>query len=295
MTEPPDPIQKRRRLRNMMLRILLYFACLPLALGALLVIFQNKLMYFASRYPETLKPGGRGAERFHPFASAEGKTQWGYLIEPGRDGKQPQGKPSFYLVFGGNASTAMGLAPLFEALAHETGCGFFLADFRGYGFNDGSPTEPGITADALAAYDALEKEGRFKDGAGLIGISLGGGAAFAVAEMRPVARLLTISTFTSMNEMVREVYFRPLDRFCWNRWPNERRLREIAGRGEQDRPREIIVMHGTHDELIPVAMGKRLAAAAPGLARFIPIERAGHNDALDSGYKSVLEVLSANP
>ena len=52
--------------------------------------------------------------------------------------------PAFYLVFVGNGSTAAELVDSFETLAEETGRGFFIADYRGYGFNDGRPTEASL-------------------------------------------------------------------------------------------------------------------------------------------------------
>jgi fermentation-respiration switch protein FrsA (DUF1100 family) len=45
----------------------------------------------------------------------------------------------------------------------------------------------------------------------------------------------------------------------------------------------VLVLHGTHDRLVPLEMGKRVAAAAPGPVELVLIEGAGHNDTYDIG------------
>jgi fermentation-respiration switch protein FrsA (DUF1100 family) len=45
----------------------------------------------------------------------------------------------------------------------------------------------------------------------------------------------------------------------------------------------VLVLHGTHDRLVPLEMGKRVAEAAPGPVELVLIEGAGHNDTYDIG------------
>jgi len=283
-------------------RVLLFGIILGfVVLGCLPVIFQNKMIYFPQRYERSFRPGGPGLEKFQSYTTADGREQWGYLIEPApaepgppahpRGDEIPESNPAnnapaprprFYLVFNGNASTAMGLADFYERLAQETGCGFFIPDYRGYGFNDGRPTESNLVADVLGAYDSMEKAGRFSGGVGVIGQSLGGAAAFAVAEQRRVDRIITLSTFTSIDAMARETVFWPIYHFCFNHWPNDQRLEEILSRPEGERPRDIILFHGRRDEIIPFKMGERLAAIGGEQVTFIPLDGAhppGRRDA----------------
>ena len=44
-----------------------------------------------------------------------------------------------------------------------------------------------------------------------------------------------------------------------------------------------LVFHGTADRLAPLAMGRRVVAAAPGPAELVLIQGAGHNDTYDLG------------
>lgn len=261
------------------------------ALGLLAVLFQNKMIYFPSRYGSRLEPGVGEGEAFHAYRTNDGHKQWGYLIEPGRvsgghGGSDRNGNPEsnpapgprFYLVFNGNASTALDVAPFFETLAGRTGCGFFIADYRGYGFNGGRPNESHVVADALSAYDSMKEEGRLGGGVGVIGHSLGAGAAFALALERDVDRLITLSAFTSIDAMARRIVPWPLYLFLLDHYPNDRRLAELLEREPNRRPDEIVLMHGRRDEVIPFSMGERLAEIAGERARFIAYDEAHHND-----------------
>jgi fermentation-respiration switch protein FrsA (DUF1100 family) len=53
----------------------------------------------------------------------------------------------------------------------------------------------------------------------------------------------------------------------------------------------ILIVHGTLDEVVPLAMGQQLFAAAPDPKRFYPIEGAGHNNLLEVGGERYLESL----
>lgn len=274
-------------------------ACLVVLFGALIagaipVLFQNWLIYRPLRYPKFLTPQSEGYESFHPYETAGGAEQWGYLIEPGSrsargttgngDGESTTAthaiaaRPNFYLVFNGNATTALMNAGMYETLAQRTGCGFFIVDYRGFGFNAGGPDERGIVNDAIGAYDTLESEGRFDGGVGVIGQSLGGGAALVLTAERAVDRLILISTFTSMDAMVRRAVPWPLYVFNRSHFPNEQRLSDLTTRGAGQRPREIYLLHGRADELIPFSMGEALAEAGGPAVTFIPIDAATHFD-----------------
>lgn len=235
---------------------------------------QNSLIYFPGRYEDGWKPGEGRTSRFRPYQTAKGQPRWGCLIEATKPGPAS----NFYIVFGGNASRALEFQPYFEEMARRTGRGFFIVDYTGYGFNDGSPSEPALVADALGAYDTMKAEGRLEAGVGVFGVSLGGAAAFALASARPVDDLIVLSTFTTMDDMARLKMGWPICLLCANHWPNLARIAELAARPPESRPRRITLFHGKLDEIIPFSMGERLAAASRGWATFIPVEGAHHPD-----------------
>jgi fermentation-respiration switch protein FrsA (DUF1100 family) len=47
-----------------------------------------------------------------------------------------------------------------------------------------------------------------------------------------------------------------------------------------------LIFHGTADMLVPITMGRDVAAAAAGPVEFVMIEGAGHNDTYDMGGKA---------
>lgn len=279
--------------------LLAIFACALLFFSGR---FQDSMTYFPARYDPSKRPGEGSHENFRPYTAADGRQHWGYLIEPSIPGDSPESeipRPGFYIVFGGNASTAIGGAPFFENLASRTGCGFFLVDYRGYGFNEGRPGESGLISDAVGAYDTLKADGHFEDaggvGIGVIGTSLGGAVALALAQKRPVDSLILISTFTSIREMAREVVLWPIYLIARNRWQSERRLQEIVSRPPDERPRQIWLFHGRRDEVIPYRMGEQLAATAGDAATFIPLDRAAHNDAESYALPDLEKILRGVP
>ncbi|MBI3736652.1 alpha/beta hydrolase [Candidatus Sumerlaeota bacterium] len=272
--------------------VLLYGLIGLLLIAPLPVIFQNKLIYFPYRYDPAFKPGEGRLKDFHPYTTLDGRKQWGILIEPApASDSRRRPSPLFYLAFNGNASSAMDMADFYEELARRTGCGFFVVDYRGYGFNDGKPSEVGLTADALGTYDTMQQEGHFANGVGVIGHSLGGGAAFAVAEKRPVSAIITMSTFTSMDDVAKKTVFWPYPHFLWNHWPNDRRLVEILARPDAERPARIVLFHAENDEIIPIEIGRKLASNGGDAVQFIPLKGATHNDVHEFAIEKIVQIL----
>lgn len=251
---------------------------------------QDRMIYFPERYPEGARIEGRHLYNKHPKLG----DQYGILIEPG-PGRPPTdgGSPKFYLVFNGNAATAAGVAPFFRDLSRATGCSFLLVDYRGYGFNEGRLSEAGVTQDILAAYDTMQGEGRLAGGVGVIGHSLGGAAAIALAGHRPVDRLVVLSTFTSIDAMAREVLPWPIHHLAVNQWPNDERLAGLVRRPASERPAMIALLHGRRDEVVPFRMGEELAKVAGNAVRFVPVADAHHNDIFEHSWAELAALLSA--
>lgn len=277
----PRAVKTGRRRRRLGLFLLAVALLLLLALGRPLLM-QDEFMYFPRRYASAPPRPGSPSLPFAPYTTADGRTQWGYRIEPPPGAPAvPEGLPAFYLVFYGNASLAEEMAPVFDVLARETGCGFFIVDYRGYGFNEGKPSERGMTDDAIGAYDTLKSQGDLDHGAGVIGHSMGAAAALALAEARPVDRLALLSPFTSVRALARAIMPWPLAQLARNDWPNDRRLAAILHRPAGERPAAIGLIHGERDEIIPASMSRTLAALPGGGLELKVYDRAMHNDIFD--------------
>ncbi|MBX3273163.1 MAG: alpha/beta hydrolase [Sandaracinaceae bacterium] len=147
------------------------------------------------------------------------------------------------------------------------GLSVVLPEYRGYGRSAGDPSEARIAADLAAAHALVVRDPRV-DAARLVyhGRSLGGGAVGTLLDAHPPRALILESTFTSVTDVARGMGvpgFVIADPF-----PLLERL------GRYDGP--VLVMHGTRDEVIPTAHGRRLAASHPRAE--LVLYDCGHND-----------------
>ncbi|NNL65708.1 MAG: alpha/beta fold hydrolase [Myxococcales bacterium] len=147
------------------------------------------------------------------------------------------------------------------------GVAVLLLEYPGYGRSGGSPSRSSITQAIVAAYDRLAARPDVDaDRIVAYGRSLGGAAACALAAERPLAALVLESSFTSVRAMARRFgLFGPLVRDPFDN------LGPVAG---FEGP--VLVVHGEQDEIIPVAHGRALAAAAE--AAELHVLACGHND-----------------
>ncbi|MEW7979455.1 MAG: alpha/beta hydrolase [Candidatus Sedimenticola endophacoides] len=156
-------------------------------------------------------------------------------------------------------------------LFHELGLSVLIFDYRGFGRSEGVPGEEGTYLDALAAWTYLsETRGLPAHSIILFGRSLGGAVAAELATQARAGGLVLESTFTSVPDLASELYpwlpVRLLSRFRYDT------LNRI---GTIDTP--LMILHSRDDELIPIAHGERLFAAARAPKRFVPL-RGGHNN-----------------
>ena len=145
------------------------------------------------------------------------------------------------------------------------GFGVLLVEYPGYGRSGGSPNERSITAAVVAAFDYLSSQPRVDAGRIVAyGRSIGGGAACALAAVRPVAALVLESSFTRLADLMPPFVPRAL---MLDRFDN---LAVVAAGGAP-----VLVLHGERDRIIPYAHGRALAQAAGTT----PVRMAcGHND-----------------
>ena len=65
----------------------------------------------------------------------------------------------------------------------------------------------------------------------------------------------------------------PLGFLVWHRFDNSARLTELEARGSG----QVTILHGSDDEVIPIPMGRALAAQHFRIVRFIEIPGGRHN------------------
>ncbi|MBV8141116.1 MAG: hypothetical protein JOZ60_03630, partial [Verrucomicrobia bacterium] len=110
---------------------------------------------------------------------------------------------------------------------------------------------------------------------GVVGHSLGGAAALQFAAKNPVRKILALSTFTTMDDMVRTQICIPLGHLLRHRFDNIASLKTILSQSEIP---EIEIIHGQADEIIPAKMGRALAHLDPNRIKFSEVAGVRHNE-----------------
>jgi fermentation-respiration switch protein FrsA (DUF1100 family) len=104
-----------------------------------------------------------------------------------------------------------------------------------------------------------------------------------VAATHPVAGLVLESPFTNAREMSRR-HYAPFPGFLLRlQLDNLDAIRRVRC--------PVLVFHGTDDRLVPLEMGRRVAATAPGPVELVLIEGAGHNDTYAIGGREYRDKL----
>jgi len=88
-------------------------------------------------------------------------------------------------------------------------------------------------------------------------------------------------------DMSRRVTGLPLGFLVWHRFDNSARLAELANHG----PGHFLILHGSSDEVIPVAMSHQLANRFPALIKFQEIADGMHNTIQDTNATDLARAL----
>ena len=264
----------------------------PLAVCLLLVGCQGSIIYHprsASGQDLLRQSGGRGELIRYITDQGEQTALW----LPPRSGGEPR---SLWLMCGGNGALASDYVTLVDRFP-DPEAGFLFVDYPGYGPNPGAPNPERIAAATTAAVDSLCARWSWDAAAqrqrlAVFGHSLGAAAALQYAAAHPVRRVVLVAPFTSMLDMARRVVGWPLNQVLTHRFDNRARLDEVA---TQTPPPVVTILHGTQDEVIPVAMGRELAAAHPALVTWIEVPGADHNGIISTHEVLIQRAMDGRP
>jgi pimeloyl-ACP methyl ester carboxylesterase len=175
----------------------------------------------------------------------------------------------------GNAGNASHRLPNAGLLA-ELGAHVLLLDYRGYGQSEGRPSEAGVYADARAGWrELVEVEGLPEQRVVLFGRSLGGAVAVHLAHERRVGGVILESTFSSLEDAGRRM-LGPLG--AWlarGRFDSASKIARVGA--------PLLFFHGDRDDVVDLALGRRLFERAPEPKEFELLPGAGHNDTVAVG------------
>lgn len=262
-----------RRARLWTLRIVALVLLLIFAAVAMLFFQQHSLLYHPRPYDSThpvLLPADAVELRYGTGAG----QQTAFYLPRGAERNPPA---RLWVAFGGNASLALEWLGLI-ARDPDPSNAYLLVDYPGYGKSEGRAT---IAANRAAADGALEalanhlgvEKSELEPRLNIIGHSFGAAVALDFAVRHRPRRIVLVAPFSTLREEGALVVGEWLSYLLVENYDNRVRLKELSERSELPR---IAIFHGTKDDIIPIAMGRDLAAAHPAMVQFFPVAGGDH-------------------
>jgi hypothetical protein len=240
-----------RRVKHVFLTTFVLVAILYAGLCGALFTFQRSLIYFPQ-------------PRSNPTASTLMilRTAAGTALVSAH----ANSGPGALIYFGGNAEDVSQAMPDFAAAFPDRA--IYLLHYPGYGGSPGTPSEQTIFAEAMALYEQVRKQ---HQNIIVIGRSLGSGVAVHLASLRPVARLVLVTPYDSLQEIAAHHYpYFPI------RWLLRDKFESWKYAPQVTAPTRLIVAED--DEVIPRASSDRLRTCfKDGIASYFVIPNVGHN------------------
>ena len=231
-------------------------------------------MYFAQTwllFPAVLAGAGQVELPAPPqrleVKTPDGETLVGVRI-PSVDSKT-EGAATL-LGFGGNAMSADNMALTLHWLFPHRDVVVF--SYRGYGPSTGKPSARAVLSDSLTILDRLQ-QARASQDIVAVGFSLGSAIAAYAARHRPVAGLILVTPFDSLEALARDLYWwAPVRLLLRHQMPTIEFVRGSLA------PTALIIAE--HDKIVPARRSAPLRRAASNLVFQRTID-AGHNDIYD--------------
>jgi uncharacterized protein len=184
-------------------------------------------------------------------------------------GKTGEGR-STLIGFGGNAWNAKTTAALLHRLFPD--CDVVAFHYRGYAPSGGRPSAEALSSDSLLIFDRL-RQGPASEPIIAIGFSIGTGVAAYLARHRPVAGLILVTPFDSLETLARDLYWwAPVGLLFRHRMPTIDHVRTLLV------PTALIIAE--RDFVVPARRSAPLRSAIQNLVFERAID-AGHNDIHD--------------
>ena len=241
--------------------------CVVLGFPVLIYFFQERLIFFPQPLTQDpLKANTGAAIEEVSLVTADQVRLHGWLVKA-----TPKPTPTPLLIyFGGNAEEVSWLA---ATAGQYAGWSLLMLNYRGYGRSEGKPGEAELFADALQIYDyavSRAQGGRIA----VMGRSLGSGVAVYVAAQRPVAGVILVSPYDSVESVAKGIYpFLPIGLMLRHRFDSLSRAPGIKA------PLLCLVAGG--DRVIPPPHSERLYAAWGGARQWREIRLAAHDSIAD--------------
>lgn len=205
------------------------------------------------------------------FQAKDGTPLRGWLY------KHPTSKKVF--IYNQGRSSDLGKALNYAKVMLAAGASVFSYEYRGFGDTPGEPSVVGICEDGLTAYDyVVEQLGYEPEDIIIYGESLGAGVAAYVSERRKAAGLVLQSGFASLERIGKDM-FAALR--VYPSWLFPRPKLDNARAVTKNHP-PLLVIHGVHDEVIPVHHSRLIFDGASGSKQLVHLPNSGHTDLVEA-------------
>ncbi|KAF0118703.1 MAG: hypothetical protein FD149_509 [Rhodospirillaceae bacterium] len=238
------------------------------ALVGAMYTMQRSFMYYP--HPVMTSPMASGMPEMEEvrLSTSDGLTVTSWYTPP-----RP-GQPTVLYCHGNAGNVATRAFKVKPFLNH--GYGALLVGYRGYGTNQGTPSETGLNADATAALHYLLAQGIARTQVVIYGESLGTGVAVTLASEHHPGAVVLEAPFTSAVDVARRTYwYLPVQHLMRDRFDSLKRIKEIGA--------PVLVLHGEKDGVVPVDLGRQLFAAAQEPKEFAAFPEGMHGNLHEHG------------
>jgi len=210
---------------------------------------EQRLVFRPAPGPTSPQDAGLAHYTQHAFTARDGARipYWSNLQQAAGPCRGP-----VVIYFHGNGSGLHGHTALLDGLDKRQLC-VVAMEYRGYPGAPGKASERGIVNDAVALYDALARQYPQRPII-LWGYSLGSGVAVQAAVQRQPSALVLEAPFTSVVARAKELFPYAPTFLMRNRFDSIGTIAQVQA--------PLLILHGTDDGVIPLAMGEQLYAAA---------------------------------
>jgi len=183
------------------------------------------------------------------------------------------GADNIVIYFHGNAGNIYHRIPELIQL-RRFGVNVIGVSYRGYGKSEGSPSEEGIYKDGNAVLEYVTKGLGFSPNKVIIfGRSIGTTVAINTSQFKEIGGLILVTPLTSGVAQANAAGMSSVTFLAGDSFNNLSKMKNIKV--------PLLVIHGTHDRVIPFSMGKEIYDNATVDKKFIKIDGADHNDIHD--------------
>ncbi|NRB83715.1 MAG: alpha/beta hydrolase [Winogradskyella sp.] len=252
----------QKNLRKRLKRMFVILIGLYVMIGSALYFFQEKMMFL----PTILERDYQYSFN-HPFEELFFKTDVNTEINALHfKAKNAKG---VLLYFHGNAGDLSRWGKITEFFVDQD-YDVLVMDYRTFGKSKGPLSEAALYSDAQYCYDYLLKQYP-EDKIVLYGRSLGTGiAAFLASKNKPQQLILETPYYSIADVAQHRFPLFPVKRLLKYRFPTHQYLPNVSCL--------ITIIHGTGDNLVPYASGRKLFDLNLDNLNFVTVEGGKHND-----------------